>query len=81
MEHGCLWNTFIMVARVSTLIDAGRRAFPLLHERLAQIRSCWGSDAESGSIERAYGSIREANFSDSVLAGFPLSSRLRRCRP
>jgi len=71
MEHGCLWNTFIMVARVSTLIDAGRRALPLLHERLTQIRSCWGSDGESGSIERAYRSIPEANFSDSVLARFP----------
>lgn len=71
MERGCLWNTFIMVAKVSALIDAGRRALPLLHERLTQIRPAWGTEAESRSIERAYRSIPEANFSDSVLAAFP----------
>lgn len=71
MERGCLWNTFVMVAKVSAIVEAGRRALPLLHERLTQIRPSWGTEAEGRSIERAYRSIPEANFSDSVLAAFP----------
>ena len=71
MERGCLWNTFVMVAKVSAIVEAGRRALPLLNDRLAQIGPSWGSDAEGRSIERAYASIPAANFSDSVLAAFP----------
>jgi hypothetical protein len=60
-----------MVAKASAFVEAGRRALPLLHERLAQIRPSWGSEAEVRSIERAYSSVPAANFSDSVLAAFP----------
>jgi mannose-1-phosphate guanylyltransferase len=71
MERGCLWNTFIIVAKVSALVEAGRRALPLLHECLTQVRPFWGTEAEGRCVERAYASMPAADFSDAVLAAFP----------
>lgn len=71
MERGCLWNTFVLVAKVSALVEAGRRALPELHDHLVRARPFWGTDAEERAIERAYTSVPAANFSESILAAFP----------
>lgn len=71
MERGGLWNTFVMIARASAVIDAGRRRLPALHERLDRIRTFAGSGAEGRAIERAYALAATANFSQSVLAPSP----------
>ena len=71
LEHGCLWNTFVLVAKASALIEAGRRALPGLHECLAPLRAAWGTEAEDRCLERAYAAAPTADFSDSVLAAFP----------
>jgi mannose-1-phosphate guanylyltransferase len=70
MQRGGLWNTFVMAARATTLIHAGRRTLPLLHERLAVIGARTG-DAETRAIESAYRHSPTANFSQSVLAEIP----------
>jgi mannose-1-phosphate guanylyltransferase len=67
MQRGCLWNTFVMVARVSALVEAGRRTLPTLHERLTRIGPCLGAEAEAGAVERAYALAPTANFSKTVL--------------
>lgn len=71
MERGGLWNTFVMVARVSSLIEAGRRALPELDERLARIAPLAGMDQESSAVEAACGRAPTANFSGDVLAVVP----------
>ena len=71
MERGGLWNTFVMVARVSTLIAAGRRALPEIHERLARIRRFAGTDQEDSALEAAYARTPSANFSGDVLSAVP----------
>ena len=71
LERGGLWNTFVMVAKVSALLDAGRRALPELHARLRRIRPFAGTEAESSAIVRAYALAPTANFSQSVLAPAP----------
>lgn len=71
MERGCLWNTFVVVAKVSALVDAGRRALPSLHDALTRIGPSWDSASEARAIERAYSSVPAASFSDSVLAVLP----------
>jgi mannose-1-phosphate guanylyltransferase len=70
-ERGGLWNTFVMVAKVSAILEAGRRALPELHERLSQIRPFAGTEGEARAIERAYALSPAANFSKSVLASSP----------
>jgi mannose-1-phosphate guanylyltransferase len=70
MSRGGLWNTFVMAARVRTLIAAGRRTLPLLHDRLARIGDRDGDD-ETRGIESAYRLAPTANFSQGVLAAIP----------
>jgi mannose-1-phosphate guanylyltransferase len=67
-ESGCLWNTFVMVAPVATLIEAGRRALPELHALLSGIEPSSGTGQENDAIREAYAQAPTANFSASVLA-------------
>jgi mannose-1-phosphate guanylyltransferase len=68
MERGGLWNTFVMVARAATLIEAGRRALPELSERLSRLAPLVGSDPEAPILESAYQRVPHANFSADVLS-------------
>ncbi len=70
-RRGGLWNTFVMAARVSTLVDAGRRELPELHERLRQIRPFAGTRSEGPAVERAYLLAPTANFSQTILSTDP----------
>jgi mannose-1-phosphate guanylyltransferase len=71
MARGGLWNTFVMVARVSTLIEAGLRALPDLTERLARIAPLAQSDSDAAALDAAYLRVPTANFSADVLAVMP----------
>jgi mannose-1-phosphate guanylyltransferase len=67
LEAGHLWNTSIMVARVATLVEAGRRTVPLLSERLSRIEPFLGTPAETAAVRQAYELMPNENFSRSVL--------------
>jgi mannose-1-phosphate guanylyltransferase len=54
MARRCLWNTFVMVARASPIVEAGRRALPSLHEALMRIGPYWDTGGEGRAIERVY---------------------------
>ena len=74
LARGGLWNTFVMVAKVSAILEAGRRALPDLTERLCQIRPSAEGEGEARAIERAYALALTADFSRSVLT--PSAGRL-----
>ena len=65
MSRGGLWNTFVLVARASAILDAGRRALPALSAVLA------GAGVERAALARAYAEIPAADFSSCVLAAYP----------
>jgi mannose-1-phosphate guanylyltransferase len=69
LEAGHLWNTLSLVARVATLVRAGRRTVPVLSERLSRIERYVGTPQEASAVRQAYDLMPEANFSRSVLEG------------
>ena len=80
-RRGGLWNTFVMAARVATLVDAGRRALPELHERLRRIRPFAGTRSEQPAVDRAYLLAPTANFSQTILASAPERLAVSRLPP
>jgi mannose-1-phosphate guanylyltransferase len=73
LRAGCLWNSFVMVARVSTLIDLIKVALPELFASFSRIDDLLGTTLETGGIERLYKHISSASFSDEVLQRYPIS--------
>lgn len=67
-REGAVWNSFLMVARVSTLIDLFRSRRP---ELLAAMESaCAGAEPERGAaLARLYAGLPAADFSRDVLEG------------
>ena len=63
-----------MVAKVSAILEAGRRALPDLMDRLWQIRPSADCEGEARAIARAYAEAPTADFSRSVLT--PSAGRL-----
>lgn len=63
LADGWLWNTFVLVAQASTLVDAGRVSVPGLHERLAGIEPFVGGAHECWAIRQAYALAPRASFS------------------
>ncbi len=64
---GCLWNTFVLVARASVVLAAGRECVPSMADRLARLSSFWGTGRERWAIRQAYALAPAANFSRSIL--------------
>jgi mannose-1-phosphate guanylyltransferase len=67
LRIGCLWNSFVMVARISTLIGLVMVAMPELFASFSRIRDLLGTRRESAGLERLYERIPPAGFSDEVL--------------
>ncbi len=70
MNRGCLWNSFVMISRVHTLLAMIRRAVPDLYRRFAVTKEL-GLPAEQKLTRQLYGSMASINFSQSVLANRP----------
>jgi mannose-1-phosphate guanylyltransferase len=73
MRSGSLWNSFVMVARISTLLALIRIALPDLFAHFFEIRGAFGTGAESRRIEKLYARIAPADFSREVLARHPIN--------
>jgi mannose-1-phosphate guanylyltransferase len=69
LEAGHFWNTSIIVARVATLVRAGRRTVPVLSEHLSRIERYVGTPQETTAVRHAYDLVPTQNFSRSVLEG------------
>jgi mannose-1-phosphate guanylyltransferase len=66
-DTGCLWNTFVLAARVQALVEAGRRCLPRLHERLERVSLLRGTEHEGWAVRQAYELAPTASFSRAVL--------------
>ncbi len=64
---GCLWNSFVMVGRVSTFLGLFRRHLPGMFRMFDAARRVFGTDEEAGVIRAIYGWIEDTNFSSEVL--------------
>lgn len=73
MWSGCLWNSFVIVARLTTFLGLFLIAMPELYEAFRAIESDLGTPAEESRVRRLYDRIRPANFSDQVLVKCPFN--------
>lgn len=71
LARGCLWNSFVIVARLSTLLGLIMVTMPELHRAFGGASSCLLTNAEERTIERLYASIDDADFSRDGLARHP----------
>lgn len=71
LDRGCLWNSFVIVARVPALLSLVHFATPALWEAFASVRSMLGSDREASVVEQVYGALAPVSFSDAVLSACP----------
>ncbi len=76
--RGDLWNTFVLVGAVPTLLELGWRALPLLSERLAGLEPVTDTEAEPAALEHAYADAPAANFSRAILERYPAALAVSR---
>lgn len=67
LTGGCLWNTFVMVAKARALARAGQQQVPDVGERLARIAPFAGTEDEAWAVHQAYAVLPRMNFSRAVL--------------
>jgi mannose-1-phosphate guanylyltransferase len=73
-SRGCLWNSFVMVGRVSAFLDLIALGAPELLRAFEPIRRARGTRQEDAVAERVYASLPDVNFSQRVLV--PAADRL-----
>ncbi len=71
LAGGCLWNSFLIVARVPALLGLIRSALPDVYGAFARIRGRLGGAGEPDAVVGVYTGLRAANFSREVLASRP----------
>jgi mannose-1-phosphate guanylyltransferase len=69
--RGCLWNTFVMVGRVSAFLHLVRAACPELLAPFWKIRAALGSPDEPTAVGAVYRQVPSVSFSIGVLARAP----------
>lgn len=73
LSRGCLWNSFVMVGQVTTLLSLFLIALPQLYLAFKKIRPFINTTFEEKTIARLYDDIRSAGFSEHVLAENPVN--------
>ena len=73
LERGCLWNSFVMVGRVSAFLKMIRHAAPELSDRFHSIVPALNTPEEERSVVELYSQLGDINFSHQVLAARPRS--------
>jgi mannose-1-phosphate guanylyltransferase len=71
LAGGCLWNSFVTVGRVATILALVARALPRLDEAFTYVRETVGGPLETAAAARAYVLMAPADFSRDVLAACP----------
>jgi mannose-1-phosphate guanylyltransferase len=80
MLRGGLWNTFVMIGRVSAFLNMVRRALPSLLMAFESMQSTNMPDGEAQALRCLYSSIPATNFSDHVLATSPAALSVLKAR-
>jgi mannose-1-phosphate guanylyltransferase len=73
LDRACLWNSFVMVARLSTLLGLILKTVPDLFRSFARMSPILLTSSEERSIDRLYASIGHADFSRDVLVRRPIN--------
>jgi mannose-1-phosphate guanylyltransferase len=73
MWAGCLLNSFVIVARLSTFLGLFLIAMPQLHDAFRSVEPEMGTPSEAVRVRRLYERIRPSNFSEEVLAKCPFN--------
>jgi mannose-1-phosphate guanylyltransferase len=73
LGRGCLWNSFVMVGQLSTLLGLFLIALPELYLAFSKIRPVIGTTFEKKTIERLYADLRSTGFSERVLTEHPVN--------
>ena len=68
---GCLWNTLVVVAKASALVETSRRLLPDLHDRLSRIAPFADTEDEPWAVHQAYQFAPRLSFSRSILEACP----------
>jgi mannose-1-phosphate guanylyltransferase len=71
LARECLWNSFVMVAAVPTLLTMVCRAIPGLCDLFEPLRAVLGTPAEETVAREVYSRSRSRDFSREVLAARP----------
>jgi mannose-1-phosphate guanylyltransferase len=71
MQHGCLWNSFVMVGRIAALLKMTRAALPEMYYEFAQLIPSFETTVERKALAELYTRIEDTNFSHQVLAVRP----------
>jgi mannose-1-phosphate guanylyltransferase len=61
--QGWLWNSFVMVGRVSTLLALVRLTAPDLHRSFSEVAGTLGTFGETPALERLYCGLPSVDFS------------------
>jgi mannose-1-phosphate guanylyltransferase len=69
--QGWLWNSFVMVGRVSTMLALVHLAAPDLHRSFSEIGGTLGTLGELPALERLYCGLPSVDFSRQVLSARP----------
>jgi mannose-1-phosphate guanylyltransferase len=69
-KRGFLWNSFVLVARITALIDLFVRALPQLYIAFAQSRSVLDTASESEAMDQLYTNISTESFAERILVDF-----------
>jgi mannose-1-phosphate guanylyltransferase len=64
----CLWNSFVVVARVHTLLHVFEDKLPQLSRDFVRVLLALETEYESQAVERLYRRLQPANFSQRILA-------------
>lgn len=68
LARGCLWNSFVIIARVPALLAMVRQAAPALDDGFAAIVPALGGPHESAAVRDLYGRLTPSSFTADVLA-------------
>jgi mannose-1-phosphate guanylyltransferase len=68
LQRGCLWNSFVMVARVPALLAMVRHTAPALAAAFATAGGALDTPAEAAAVRTVYRGLRPSSFAADVLA-------------
>jgi mannose-1-phosphate guanylyltransferase len=71
LRRRCLWNTFVIVARVGSILSLVRATMPTLFELFAPLRAAVGSNRERSAVEETYRTLGSSSFSSEALSSCP----------
>jgi len=78
MATGCLWNSFMIVAHLPTLLGMFNLSMPQLYISFSKIRPSLGTLFEEETVARLYQHLRPSDFSRQVLESATASLRVLR---